>query len=144
PRCGETLSDSSGACPCGATLATVVIATTDPLVPDAVTILNAPRAAVSAAGTLPMAATSLATMVLGGQRPTPPGDQGPLRDGQAFGNRYRIIRLLGAGGMGAVYQAWDEELSVALALKVIRVERGSEHAVELERRFKHELLLARQ
>src|SRR3954462_5705799 len=30
-----------------------------------------------------------------------------LQPGQMFANRYTIIRLLGAGGMAAVYQAWD-------------------------------------
>src|SRR2546426_6134403 len=45
--------------------------------------------------------------------------------------------------MGAVYQAWDAELSVAVAVKVIRVDRrrGSV-SVEAEKRFKNELLLA--
>ena len=47
---------------------------------------------------------------------------GPLAPGVAFGARYHIIRLLGMGGMGAVYQAWDAELGVALALKMIRPE----------------------
>ena len=48
---------------------------------------------------------------------------GPLKVGQSFGPRYHIIKLLGAGGMGAVYQAWDAELNVAVALKVIRMDR---------------------
>ena len=70
---------------------------------------------------------------------------GPLSCGQAFGPRYHIIKLLGAGGMGAVYQAWDGELGVAVALKVIRVERGHGSASsDAEKRFKKELLLARQ
>src|SRR5581483_9579747 len=66
---------------------------------------------------------------------------GPLRVGQAFGPRYHIIRLLGAGGMGAVYQAWDAELNVAVALKLIRSGAASR---EFEKRLKNELLLARQ
>jgi serine/threonine protein kinase/tetratricopeptide (TPR) repeat protein len=79
--------------------------------------------------------------------PAPPraSRKGPLRVGQAFSARYHIIKLLGAGGMGAVYQAWDEELGVAVALKVIRQD-SSDRAVssEAEKQFKNELLLARQ
>ena len=78
--------------------------------------------------------------------PEPPDNEGPLSIGQAFGPRYHIIRLLGAGGMGAVYQAWDAELGVAVAIKVIRPEitRNPTLSAEVERRFKRELLLARQ
>ena len=68
-------------------------------------------------------------------------DEGPLGIGQAFGARYHIIRLLGVGGMGAVYQAWDAELGVAVAIKVIRPEVTADpkSAAEVERRFKREL-----
>ncbi len=71
---------------------------------------------------------------------------GTLTPGQIFGSRYRIISLLGKGGMGAVYQAWDDELGVVVALKVIRPEIMGDpaRAHDLERRFKRELLLARQ
>ena len=71
---------------------------------------------------------------------------GPLKVGQAFGSRYHIIRMLGIGGMGAVYQAWDSELGVSVAIKVIRPEAMADPvaAAEIERRFKRELILARQ
>jgi serine/threonine protein kinase/tetratricopeptide (TPR) repeat protein len=71
---------------------------------------------------------------------------GPLAPGQAFGSRYHIIRSLGVGGMGAVYQAWDAELGVAVAMKVIRPDamRDPAAAADIERRFKRELVLARQ
>jgi len=73
-------------------------------------------------------------------------EKGPLTPGQPFAGRYHIVRLLGLGGMGAVYQAWDDALAVVVALKVIRPEIAGdpEAAQAVERRFKQELLLARQ
>jgi len=54
--------------------------------------------------------------------------------------------MVGVGGMGAVYQAWDGELGMAVAIKVIRreVTENSTAGAEVERRFKRELVLARQ
>ena len=48
--------------------------------------------------------------------------------------------------MGVVYKAWDEELSIPVALKLIRPEAMSDPdaALQMERRFKRELVLARQ
>jgi hypothetical protein len=75
-----------------------------------------------------------------------PRQGGPLEVGESFGDRYRIDVLLGIGGMGAVYKAWDRELDIPVALKVIRPEiAGDERAsAEISRRFKRELLLARK
>ncbi len=69
-----------------------------------------------------------------------------LGPGDAFGPRYRILRVLGAGGMGVVYHAWDNELGDAVALKLIRTEVSGDPAMaaELHSRFKRELLLARK
>ncbi|HEY6356756.1 MAG TPA: serine/threonine-protein kinase, partial [Vicinamibacterales bacterium] len=69
----------------------------------------------------------------------------PLTVGTDFGSRYHIIKLLGVGGMGAVYQAWDMTLELAVAVKVIRplASMDAEEAQAVEKRFKRELLLAR-
>ena len=40
-----------------------------------------------------------------------------LNDGQILNQRYQIVRLLGQGGFGAVYQAWDLNLKVPSAVK---------------------------
>jgi eukaryotic-like serine/threonine-protein kinase len=65
-----------------------------------------------------------------------------LEAGDVLGGRYEILKLLGEGGMGAVYKAMDRELNRSVALKVIRPELASNPAILA--RFKQELLLAHQ
>ena len=44
----------------------------------------------------------------------------PLSPGQVLNNRYRIVKLLGQGGFGAVYKAFDPRIDRYLAVKVLR------------------------
>src|SRR5438876_5983054 len=152
PRCGSSVPAAGGRCSaCGnaleqATVATGVLPIDTTGLPDGASFdapttfgtgratTGAPRALSGSAATLDPAALGVDVMSV--------AVEGPLTIGR-FGPRYHIIKLLGAGGMGAVYQAWDAELNVAVALKVIR---GAKRRISLdvEKRFKHELLLARQ
>ncbi|HZR56135.1 MAG TPA: protein kinase [Terriglobales bacterium] len=73
-------------------------------------------------------------------KPKPFDNQTSL-PGKLLGGRYQILRVLGEGGMGAVYQARDLELERVIALKVIRPELASNASIL--QRFKQELILAR-
>jgi serine/threonine protein kinase len=65
-----------------------------------------------------------------------------LKTGAILGGRYEIIKTLGQGGMGAVYQARDREVDRVVALKVIRPELANQS--QILARFKQELILSRQ
>src|ERR1700685_1658747 len=60
--------------------------------------------------------------------------------GSDFGPRYRIETLLGQGGMGRVYKAYDKELNRTVAIKVVR--QGVMGEADALNRFKQELVLA--
>src|SRR5581483_7488417 len=153
PRCGRSTSIDTGRCTnCGQSLKDSGVVTlaipidTTGLPPGATfgstaTGTSGATGTVGATGTIGATAGGDATIASTGQT-AHHAEAGPLKVGQSFGPRYHIIKLLGAGGMGAVYQAWDSELSVAVALKVIRTTKR-QASPDLEKRFKNELLLAR-
>jgi eukaryotic-like serine/threonine-protein kinase len=63
-----------------------------------------------------------------------------ITPGSDFGTRYRIDALLGQGGMGRVYKAYDKDLDRTVAIKVVR--DGAIGESDALKRFKQELVLA--
>jgi len=70
-----------------------------------------------------------------------PREPALIPNGSVLSNRFRIVRLLGRGGMGAVYEATDGELSETVALKTLHI--GGQSAESLAR-FRRELQLSRR
>jgi len=60
----------------------------------------------------------------------------PLAPDVVLQNRYRIVRQLGRGGMGAVYEAVDERLGISVALKETLSSEAS-----MRKQFEHEARL---
>jgi tetratricopeptide (TPR) repeat protein/predicted Ser/Thr protein kinase len=67
-------------------------------------------------------------------------DLNVLPEGYEIGSRYRVVKVVGRGGMGAVYRVHDRELDRDVALKVIRPDIA-DSPTTLER-FKREITLA--
>lgn len=65
-----------------------------------------------------------------------------LEPGATIAGRFRVLRLLGQGGMGEVYSAVDTELGETIALKTIR--SGLASAPSTIQRFRQEARLARR
>jgi serine/threonine-protein kinase len=73
----------------------------------------------------------------------PGGDKAQVfRPGQIVSGRFRIVRWLGNGGMGQVFLAYDEKLSVSVALKTLHPNLASNP--EFVHRFRREITVARE
>jgi serine/threonine-protein kinase len=71
-----------------------------------------------------------------------PATQPIFRVHQVISRRFEILRFIGRGGMGEVYEAKDLDLGERVALKAIRPELSSDPC--MLKRFRHELQLARR
>ena len=63
-----------------------------------------------------------------------------IEPGQVIDGKYRILRVLGTGGMGAVYEGENVRIGRRVAIKVLHAEAA--HAPDLRRRFEREARVA--
>jgi len=72
----------------------------------------------------------------------PLGDTAIIRRGSLIAARYEITGMLGRGGMGVVYKAFDHTLEDPVAVKALRPDVAGDS--DLVRRFRQEIRLARR
>ena len=71
---------------------------------------------------------------------TPPQTSLDARIGQVLAGRYKVLKALGQGGMGAVFLAEHVHLGRPTAVKLLRRDLGTDP--DAEARFRREALLA--
>ena len=114
PRCQKTIPENSLSCPtCGAV------------------VEDAPTRVLDSKGSSPKPASSYDSI-----------DNARFIPGTVLAHRYRIVGLLGQGGMGEVYRADDLKLSQPVALKFLPDRLLSDGAALA--RFHREVRIARQ
>jgi tetratricopeptide (TPR) repeat protein len=73
--------------------------------------------------------------------PAPPVEVGPPKEGLVINARYKLVKKIGQGGMGAVFRARDDELGEDVAIKFLAAGMVDE---EILGRFRQEVSLSRQ
>lgn len=129
--CGEDISGSGRFCAnCGAPVGSDPMTTADVQAPSPVP----PARGVSAPKPRTSAGSSPSSVTL-------PSD-GRFAAGTVLAGRYRIIALLGAGGMGEVYRADDLTLAQSVAIKFVPA--AVDKDPEVVERFHNEIRISRR
>ncbi len=128
PSCASGIPEGSRFClACGAAVPA------DASITQTVAVQDRPAASTARSPSRPASLTTTSGRVLAESRFLP---------GSLLAGRYRIVALLGKGGMGEVYRADDLTLGQQVALKFLPEVTG-ENASASER-FRNEVRLARQ